>query len=136
MRSWLRWLLVVSVLSSALALWWPDNVTQAISRSEAAIAGSQAAAAGVVEPSAAPADNQPAVTLPQQLSAVALGRTAFDPFVGVQPPPPPPPKPVPTPVVVATPPPAPTAPPLTYRYLGRDERLTITEGVVAQEVLR
>ncbi len=25
---------------------------------------------------------------------------------------------------------------LTYRYLGRDERLTITEGVVAQEVLR
>jgi len=25
---------------------------------------------------------------------------------------------------------------LTYRYLGRDERLTITDGLVAQEVLK
>lgn len=119
MRPWLRWLLAASALASAVALWWPDSVSQAVSRSEAAAASSQAAVDAAIEPVASTGNGLPRAALPPRLRAATLDPASFDPFIGVQPPPPPPPKPQPVPVVVAPPPPAPTAPPLAYRYLGQ-----------------
>jgi len=119
MRPWLRWLLAASALAAAVALWWPDGVSRAVSRSEAAIVGSQAALNTVGEPVPSATGGALPATLPSHLPTATLDPANFDPFVGAQPPPPPPPKPQPMPVVVAPPPPAPTAPPLTYRYLGQ-----------------
>jgi len=119
MRTWLRWLLAASALAAAVALWWPDGVSQAVLRSETAIAGSQAALNTVGDPVPSATGGAVSPTLPSHLPTATLDPANFDPFVGAQPPPPPPPKPQPLPVVVAPPPPAPTAPPLTYRYLGQ-----------------
>ena len=119
MRPWLRWLLAASALAAAVALWWPDGVSQAVSRSEAAVANSQAAIDAALDPAAAASNGLPRKAVPSRLPVVTLDPANFDPFVGAQPPPPPPPKPQPMPVVVAPPPPAPMAPPLSYRYLGQ-----------------
>lgn len=116
MRGWLRWLLVITVLSSFAALLWPDGVTQAISRTEASMAS-----AAVVVPDAAqdPTASDLRRTLPERLATVSLDKASFDPFVGKQAPPPPPPPPIPAPVVQVAAPPPPSAPPFDYRYLGR-----------------
>lgn len=124
MRSWLRWMLVVSVVASGLALLWPDGVTQAISRSEVAIAGAQAAADIALEPRPFALISPPPAALPHRLPVHALEPADFDPFVGLQPPPAPPPRPSATVLAAAPPaappvPPTPTAPPLNYRYLGQ-----------------
>lgn len=119
MRPWLRWLLAASALASAVALWWPDSVSQAVARSEVTAANSQTVIDSVLEPVAPPVNGFMRTALPSRLPVLTLDSANFDPFVGVQPPPPPPPKPQPVPVAEAPPPPAPTAPPLSYRYLGQ-----------------
>lgn len=116
MRPWLRWLLALSALASALALWWPDNVSQAVKRSAAAISGSSAAFDGVRDISTASGGGQPATALPKQLAVLTLTKTDFDPFAGLQPPPA---APQPIAAVAAPPPPAPMAPALSYRYVGQ-----------------
>jgi hypothetical protein len=118
MRPWLRWVLFVSLVASAVALWWPETITRAIERTEAAVSG-----ASNLAPAARPGQDMESAavlpSLPARLSPISLEVAAFDPFVGLQPPPPPAP-PVPVPVAVAPqPPPVPTAPPLAYRYLGQ-----------------
>ena len=114
MRSSLRWLLSASVLLSALALWWPDDVSHAVAQAATATmpTGSPSPAVRTVIPDTLP------IRLPERLPTLALDKASFDPFVGMQPPAPPPPKPFVGPVYVA-PAPAPTPPTLPYRYLGQ-----------------
>jgi len=121
MRSSLRWLLAVSALLSALAWWWPDNVSQAVAR--AGSASETLPLPSVPSSSTATVPDAASTALPDHLPTLTLDKAAFDPFVGLQPPAPPPPKPTPKPTpqpaYVPPPPPAPVAPTLTYRYLGQ-----------------
>ncbi len=115
MRTWLRWLLAATVLSSVLALWWHETVSLPV-----AGAGSKATEGATASTGHSPAGESAAASvraLPSRLTSVTLDAANFDPFVGVVPPPPPPPPPQ---VVAPPPPPPPPAPPpFNYRYLGR-----------------
>lgn len=113
MRSSLRWLLFGTVLLSALAWWWPDDVSRAITPPSLPTAMT---AASSFSPTNTAVESR-LLPLPERLPSPALESTGFDPFAGVPPPAPPPPKPVAAPSPVA--PPLPTPPALNYRYLGQ-----------------
>lgn len=118
MRTWLLWLLLASLLSAAIAIGWPDAVSDAVVRTQTALKVSDATAS--VQTPARPEDTGQQRVLPSALPTTRVGLAVFDPFVGMQPPPQPPtPLPTPSPPAVAAPPPAPTAPALGYRYLGQ-----------------
>ena len=103
---------------SALALWWPSGVTQAVTHRVEAAATAQADVSRAYVLATTPQDALQAAPLPDRLNAAPLEKSRFDPFVGVQPPPPPAPKVVAAPVVEAPAPPPPP-PTLNYRYLGQ-----------------
>src|SRR5262249_29218969 len=118
MRSSLRWLLIASLLLSALALWWPGDVSRAVARSVDAASRSQPATWPSATTAPAITNEAAAAPRPDRLGTASLEKASFDPFVGVQPPPPPAPKPLVGPVY--EPPAPPPAPPqLNYRYLGQ-----------------
>ena len=118
MRPWLRWLLIVTVLTSVGVLLWPETVTQAVSRTEASLTTIGTSSATM--DGAPTTQSSPPPSLPQHLAVLSLAKSTFDPFAGVQPPPPPPPSvPAPAAVEKAPPPLPPAAPPFNYRYLGR-----------------
>jgi hypothetical protein len=117
MRSSLRWLLAVSVLLSAVAWWWPDKVSEALTHAGSTEETSGVGAAPALPNAAAMADAAGGA-LPEHLAMPGFDKAGFDPFVGLQPPAPPPPKPVAEPVQVPVPAP-PQAPALNYRYLGQ-----------------
>lgn len=112
MRRWLRWLLLATVLSSGLALWWPEPRSQSRASDGSLATGLADDQIGSTSKRASTASA--AGALPTQLPTNTLEPSRFDPFVGAQLPPPPPP-----PVVQAPPPPPPSPPPFTHRYLGR-----------------
>jgi hypothetical protein len=113
-------LLWLSVLLSALALWWPSGQPPALVGAQHVVSAANPAPlslgsnVGSVEVS---------WQLPAALPVVTLAPARFDPFVGVLPPAPPAVKPLPVvqQVLPAAPPApiVPQAPAMTYRFLGR-----------------
>lgn len=120
LRPLLRWLLLVTVVAVAAALWWPDAVTPALVRAGIEM---QPQTLALVVP-AAPAVAAVRVALPNRLPKPSLDIAKFDPFLGVIAAPTPPPQQARAPQAALPPPiaaPLPTriAPPLNYRYLGQ-----------------
>lgn len=124
LRPWLRWVLFVSVLSSLLAVWWPEATTREAARADSAPAlPTPASLAGATPPLVSVA------ALPAELARMNLERARFDPFVGVVAAPPSAPKMVPMVASIAPAPPAPLVPeaapqtrmppPMNYRFLGQ-----------------
>ncbi len=116
----LRRLLLLSMLLSALALWWPQDsaptvdVSRAVASSSWPTASIQSGAALVAAP----------LPLPAELPAPVFEHAEFDPFIGTPTAPAVPAEPVlmvaPQPAMAMAPaPPLATAPPMNYRYLGQ-----------------
>lgn len=111
MRRGLLWMLAVTVVLSAVALWVADGPAKVV----AALDRTGAAALSLAEPRT-PVD--PAQPLPQQIASMTLEPAQRDIFAPVEPPASKvaatPPETAPAP----EPPPAPSAPAMTWRYLG------------------
>jgi hypothetical protein len=123
MRAGLLWMLVATLVLSAVAVWWPDDQVQVTRRADEA----ERIELNAGRPQRVAELQSGAGNLPSRLPVIEFELARFDPFAGLPAPPPPKPKAVaavvPQPVapvqVASAPLPPPEAPRLSYRYLGQ-----------------